>query len=216
MHIEKNVVDSVLGTILGIPGKSKDSLNARLDMEEWNIRKDLHPVRLTHKMKLQSALYTMSLEEKTLFCTLLAFARLPDGMTSNIARCVHVRERKLFGLKSHDCHIIMQQLFPLAIRNTLPESVTKVLLELSAYFRHLCSNTGTIESFEHLSDNIVIILCELEKIFPHAFFDIMVHLPIHLAREAAIAGPVHYLWMYPIDRKVIFIAPSLHFHCLVL
>lgn len=106
----------------------------------------------------------------------------------------------MIGLKSHDCHIIMQQLLPLAIRNTLPESVIKVLLELSAFFRHLCSKTGTIELFERLSDKIVIILCELEKIFPPAFFDIMVHLPIHLAREAAIAGPVHYRWMYPIER----------------
>lgn len=46
MHIEKNVFDSVLGTILGIPGKSKDSLNARLDMDVMHIEKGvvLHEV----------------------------------------------------------------------------------------------------------------------------------------------------------------------------
>lgn len=28
----------------------------------------------------------------------------------------------------------------------------------------------------------------------------MEHLPIHLVDEALIAGPVHYRWMYPIER----------------
>ena len=37
-------------------------------------------------------------------------------------------------------------------------------------------------------------------IFPPAFFDVMVHLVVHLATEAKIAGPVRYRWMYPIER----------------
>ncbi|XP_021862945.1 uncharacterized protein [Spinacia oleracea] len=37
-------------------------------------------------------------------------------------------------------------------------------------------------------------------IFPPAFFDVMVHLVIHLATEAKIAGPVCYRWMYPVER----------------
>ncbi|XP_020080552.1 uncharacterized protein LOC109704196 isoform X2 [Ananas comosus] len=37
-------------------------------------------------------------------------------------------------------------------------------------------------------------------IFPPRFFTVMVHLVIHLASEARIAGPVHYRWMYPIER----------------
>ena len=32
MHIEKNVFDSVIGTLLNIKGKSKDGLKAREDM----------------------------------------------------------------------------------------------------------------------------------------------------------------------------------------
>jgi hypothetical protein len=37
-------------------------------------------------------------------------------------------------------------------------------------------------------------------IFPPAFFDIMMHLPVHLAEEARLGGPVLYRWMYPIER----------------
>ena len=37
-------------------------------------------------------------------------------------------------------------------------------------------------------------------IFPPAFFDIMMHLPIHLAEEARLGWLVLYRWMYPIER----------------
>jgi hypothetical protein len=38
MHIEKNVCENLLGTLLGIPGESKDNINARLDLADLNIR----------------------------------------------------------------------------------------------------------------------------------------------------------------------------------
>lgn len=53
-----------------------------------------------------------------------------------------------------------------------------------------------------MKDDIVLILCKLEKIFPPAFFDIMIHLAVHLPREAELAGPVQFRWMYPIERTL--------------
>ncbi|KAA0032028.1 hypothetical protein E5676_scaffold96G001250 [Cucumis melo var. makuwa] len=53
-----------------------------------------------------------------------------------------------------------------------------------------------------MQDDIVLILCKLEKIFPPAFFDVMVHLAVHLSWEARIVGPVGYSWMYPIERSL--------------
>ena len=58
---------------------------------------------------------------------------------------------------------------------------------------------------KHIEAQIPIILCKLEKVFPPSFFDVMVHLPIHLAGEAEIAGPIHYRWMYPIERWLFFL-----------
>ena len=60
-----------------------------------------------------------------------------------------------------------------------------------------------IDQLEHLENDIIVTLCKLERIFPPSFFDVMVHLPIHLASEAKIAGPVQYRWMYPIERYVL-------------
>ena len=49
--------------------------------------------------------------------------KVPDGYASNISRCVQVDKRKIFGLKSHECHILMQQLLSLAIRGVLHKNV---------------------------------------------------------------------------------------------
>ena len=43
MHIEKNVIDNILGTLLDIKGKTKDNLTARKDLEEMGLRPTIHP-----------------------------------------------------------------------------------------------------------------------------------------------------------------------------
>ncbi|CAN6678842.1 unnamed protein product [Malus baccata var. baccata] len=186
-------------TLLDIE-KSKDGLDARADLEVLNIRRSQHPRREGNRTFLPPALFTLKREEKTAFCKVLSTIRVPDGHSSNLSRCVHVNERKIHGLKNHDCHVLMQQLLPFAIRPVLPEAVTRVLLELSAIFRQLCSKKKFEEGFKQLNSRIALTLCQLEKIFPPVFFDIMAHLPVHVADEAALAGPVQYRWMYPIER----------------
>lgn len=54
-----------------------------------------------------------------------------------------------------------------------------------------------------MEDEIVYIPCRLERIFPPTFFGIMVHLTVHLPREAKLAGPISYRRMYPIERYII-------------
>jgi hypothetical protein len=38
MHVEKNVCEALVGTLLDIPGKTKDTLNARMNLEEMKLR----------------------------------------------------------------------------------------------------------------------------------------------------------------------------------
>jgi hypothetical protein len=45
MHIEKNVLDNIIGTLLGLKGKTKDNYKARLDLEEMGLKGELHPIR---------------------------------------------------------------------------------------------------------------------------------------------------------------------------
>jgi len=117
MHIGKNVCESLLNTFLGTVGKSKDNLNSRLDLQALGIRSDLHPVEVEDQFYLPPAPYSMSPDEMKLFCQILKGVKFPDGYASNIRHNVHVNERKVFGLKSHESHIILQHLLPLCVRN---------------------------------------------------------------------------------------------------
>ncbi|XP_038972859.1 uncharacterized protein LOC120104948 [Phoenix dactylifera] len=142
----------------------------------------------------------MSTQEKDLFLTVLKNLKVPDGYSSNISRCVNLKERKLSNLKSHDCHILMQDIFPLALRSSTPKQVFAIVSQLSSFFKALCSKVLDPKELDQLESNIALTLCNMEKIFPPGFFTIMVHLLIHLAAEAKLGGPVHYRWMYPIER----------------
>ena len=201
MHIEKNVIDNIIGTILNIKGKTKDNLKACLDLEEMHLRGNHHPNRTNpNKTLLPLACFTMYNEEKHDFLTVLVNVRLPDGHASNVSRCVKLKECCIRGMKSHDSHILIQQLMPIALRKSLSNKVVKPLIGLSYFFREICSKALRIEDLDRLENQIPYILCELEQIFPLGFFTMMVHLVIHLVRECRLGGPIHYWWMYPFER----------------
>ena len=73
---------------------------------------------------------------------------------------------------------------------------------IGAFFRDLNTRTLKEEDVEQLQENILILLCNLEKIFPSGFFDVMEHLAVHLPYEALLCGPVHYEWMYQYERAM--------------
>ena len=58
-----------------------------------------------------------------------------------MARCVDMRKHKLFGMKSHDGHVFMKRLIPIAFRELLPTNVWQALTELSLFFKGLTSIT---------------------------------------------------------------------------
>ena len=149
---------------------------------------------------MSSACYTLSVNEQRDFCGFLKKVKFLDGYSSNIARCVNLKDRKISGLKSHDCHILLETLLPLAIDGLLPEEVSKPLTVLTNFFKALCSKVLSVDDLKKMESQIAIAVCQLEMIFPPSFFDVMMHLPIHLAGEAMIVGPVQDRWMYPIER----------------
>lgn len=81
-----------------------------------------------------------------------------------------------------------------------PKHVAGVLIRLGAFFRKICSKAIKPEDMEHLNSEIAEILCQFERIFLQSFFDIMMHLPIHLPSQILLTGPVPCIWMYPVER----------------
>ncbi|BBG92641.1 hypothetical protein Prudu_000434 [Prunus dulcis] len=200
MHVEKNVFDTLVGTILDIEGKTKDTIKARLDLERMGIRRGLWMNRDSDKARRDLAFFSMKPNDKKEFLKFVSSVKFPDGYASNIARCVNVDGGKFTGLKSHDCHVFMQRLLPVGIRHLLPEDVVKPIMLLSRFFSQLTAKTLRRTDMFQLRHDIVQVLCKFEMIFPPAFFTSMMHVMVHLPEEALLAGPVNYRWMYPIER----------------
>ena len=145
------------------------------------------------------ACYSLTAKEAKSVCRWIKELRMPDGYSSNLARCADVNKGTMIGMKSHDCHVFMECLLPIAF-SSLPSNVLNPLTELSQFFKDLCSATLREDDLIRMEQNIPVILCKLERIFPPAFFDSMEHLAVHLAHEARLGGPVQYRWMYPFER----------------
>ncbi|KAI3469973.1 hypothetical protein Pfo_026636 [Paulownia fortunei] len=179
MHIEKNICDAVVGTLLSIDGKSKDTVKARLDIQDMGIRSKLHLKKIRD--------------------------RFPDGYTTNISMNMNVNDGKLYGLKIHDCHVLLQRLLPIAIRKFLLKDKCGTIVELCDFFKKLTSRTLYVADLRKMEEDIVFILCKMEMIFPPTFFDIMVHLAVHLPCQVILAGLVSSQWMYPFEMYLIIL-----------
>ena len=72
MQIEKNVCESIIGTLLNMPGKIKNELNSRLDLMEMGIRSELAPKFDLKQTCLPPTCYTLSrIEKKVVYQTLV-------------------------------------------------------------------------------------------------------------------------------------------------
>ncbi|KAF7128108.1 hypothetical protein RHSIM_Rhsim11G0023200 [Rhododendron simsii] len=201
MHIEKNICESLYGTMLSIDGKNKDTYKAREDLKQKGIRPELHlQTTANGSIVKPRASYTLDPHQVDGFYEFLKSISYPDGYAANISRCVTSKNGRLSGMKSHDCHVLLQRHLPIGMRGFVSKEICTTLFELGNFFQELCSKTIRRSDVEKWEERVVLILCKLEKIFPPAFFDVMVHLTVHLSREAMVAGPVQYRWMYPIER----------------
>ncbi|GKF98611.1 hypothetical protein Tco_0297394, partial [Tanacetum coccineum] len=55
MHVEKNVAESIVRTLLHVSGKTKDGLNARLDLAELGVKPELFAMQDEDKTTLPPA-----------------------------------------------------------------------------------------------------------------------------------------------------------------
>ena len=49
--------------------------------------------------------------------------KIPSGFSLNVKGIINVSEKKFLNLKSHDYHVLMTQLLPIALRGILPPNV---------------------------------------------------------------------------------------------
>ncbi|RVX18397.1 hypothetical protein CK203_006331 [Vitis vinifera] len=159
-------------------GKNKNS-RGKLNVNTtncWKKKSIFFDLEYWKYLHVRHSLDVMHIEKnvcESIIGTLLTF-QVPEGYCSNMRNLVSMEDLKLYGLKSHDYHTLMQQLLPIKVVD--------------------------VSALDKLQNDLVVTLCLLEKYFPPSFFDIMLHLTVHLVREVRLCGPVYLRWMYPFER----------------
>lgn len=161
MHVEKNVCDSLIDTLLNIKGKTKDGWKCCQDLVEMAMREQLHPISQGPRTYLSPACHTMLTNEKRSFCHCLRNFKVPQGYSSNIKSLVSINDLKLVGLKSHDCHVL--------IRGILREKVRVAITHLCFVFNAIYNKVNDLGRLDELENEAAIVLCQMEMYFPSSF-----------------------------------------------
>src|SRR5690606_28512596 len=119
-----NFFESIINTLLNVQGKTKDNKKSRMDLPDICSRSELH---IKSNGKVPVLIFRLSSDAKTaLFNWVASEVKFLDGYVSNLSRCVE-QGQKFSRMKSHDCHVFMQQLLPFAFAELLPTNVHEAL-----------------------------------------------------------------------------------------
>lgn len=196
MHCEKNVCENLLRTLFG----ETDSAKSREDMRARGIRNHLH-LQLNadgHSYFKPDAPYVLSKLHQQEFLSTLRDLKFPSNYVGALSQ--RISDGKLQGLKTHDFHILLQQVLPLCLRNVGHPKVVGAVMRVSRLFRKICAKVVDADRKISMLEEVAETVCTLEKELPPSVFVIMMHLQIHLVEELFICGPVHTRWMYPFER----------------
>ena len=203
MDNERNVMEAIFNMGFDIRDKTKNNVKARLDQAVLCNRPSLNMVQkeAIGKWVKPRADFCLTRPQRKEVLEWFRTLKFPDGYAANLRRGVNIETLRINGLKSHDYHIMMERLMPVMFRGYFPDQIWQVLAELSFFYRKLCAKEIDLTEIKTMEQEVPVLLCKLEKIFPPGFFVPMVHLILHLPYEARMGGPVQYRWSYRMERQ---------------
>ena len=113
-------------------------------------------------------------------------------------------------MKSHDCHVLMTTLLPVALRGIKIVLVREAVMSLCFFFNAIEQKVIDVDALSRLERRHFETLSLLEATFPPTFFDLMVHLTAHLAKEIFYLGPSYLHQMFPYERFYGFLKSLVH------
>src|SRR6266540_5659726 len=90
-------------------------------------------------------------------------------------------------------------MLPTAIRNILPLNVRETIMNLRFFINKISQKMMDVLELDELELAAVETVCQLEMYFLPSFFDIMVHLIVHIVYEIKMCRPVFLRSMYPFE-----------------
>ncbi|KAL0401572.1 UNVERIFIED_CONTAM: hypothetical protein Slati_4187100 [Sesamum latifolium] len=118
---------NIFNTVMDIKEKTKNNLNAQKDLKIICNRSELEVDERRSNVMLK-AIYILINDQKRRICEWISHFKFPDGYASNLASCVDMKELRMHGMKSHNCHVFMQKFIPIAFRKMLSEHVWSALI----------------------------------------------------------------------------------------
>ena len=94
--------------------------------------------------------------------------KTPSSYSANFRNLMDVSsgKMKLGHMKSHDCHVMLTQILPVAIRNPMDKAIRNTLIDLCDFFNQLWQKVVNPEKLDQMQDDIARILSNLEMFFP--------------------------------------------------
>ncbi|MCO5587311.1 hypothetical protein L7F22_041260 [Adiantum nelumboides] len=124
----------------------------------------------------------------------------PTEYGASLQNIFTMDDLSLSNLKNHDWHNFLKHVLPLVIDGCLTTGIRDVIYRLGKLARWITSKEIDIASIAQQKRECIELLCLMEKELPTSFFDIQVHLLIHLVDEIAIARVVSTRWMFWVER----------------
>jgi hypothetical protein len=151
MHIEKNVCESLLRTLLNMNRKTRDHGHAPADLKKMGIRPELWLDDSIKGMELFISCITLSKHEKKKFCVFLKNVKVLSGHSMNISRLISFPDLKVaLSVKSHNYHVLLTQMITVGIRNILPVNVQEAIMNFCFFFNAIGQKVLSEESLESL------------------------------------------------------------------
>ena len=198
MHVEKNIAATTVGFLLG----AEDTIAVRRDLQEENVMPHLHLVRQGSgdNFVMPHAPYVLRPHEKRKVLNAIKSVQTPSKHCSNFEKLVNLDKGCMQFMKSHDWHVLIQEILPAAIRGSLPEGPRVAVIRLGHCLKKICAKVIAVSELSSLMTYVAETCSLLELHFPTAFWNVMPHLLLHLPRELFWCGPVHARWMYSVER----------------
>jgi hypothetical protein len=150
MHVEKNVCESLIGTLLNTNRKTSEHGHARADLKKMGIKQELWLDNFVKGTKLPTSCITLSKNEKE-FCGFLKNVKVPSGYSMIVSRLISLPELKIApGMKSHDYHVLLTQIIATGIQNILPVNVREAIMNFCFFFIAIGQKDLSEEALESL------------------------------------------------------------------
>jgi hypothetical protein len=125
MHTKKNVTEALWTTIMDIPNKSKDNVNARVDLVALCDRpnQEMKPPSGGKTWRRPKADFILSRTQRKEVLQWIKMLMFPDGYVTNMSRRVNLSTLRALGMKSHDFHIWIERILSVMVRGYVPEHI---------------------------------------------------------------------------------------------